>query len=704
MVGIVIVSHSALISRGVSQLARAMGGSGVCIEAVGGLNEADDSLGTDACSIFGAIERIRGDGVLVLMDIGSSVLSAECALEMLAPERRKEVLLCDAPLVEGAVAAAVAARLGETLERVAEQARRGLHPKAEQLGETLDTGQAITEPGPPAGRPGGEELTLRFVVSNPLGLHARPVARLIHAVAGFDAEIDIANVTAGRGPAPARSFSGVFGLGAGEGHEILVTARGADASRALSALTELARRGFGDPDPTPSPPLQPPERTEKARDRRLTVGPETPCMTGLGASPGIAFGAVRVLRSPALDTPDHPSDDADGEWKKLTASLGAVQREIEAARAALIAGGREEESGILDAHLLILSDEQILRAVRGLIFEGGAGAPRSWNLVMERVVAAHRGMEVAYLRSRAEDIAGLARRVLEHLVGAASTRVLSGSGIVVASTLAPDQILALDLSLIQGIATAHGGPTSHSAILARSLGVPAVVGLGEAIFELGEGTPILIDGNRGLAYPDPARELVEGYRTRTRHREDGVLQSQRRSLEPAVTTDGQRIRVLANIGSLQELSSVLAAGAEGVGLLRTEFLFLGRESLPTEEEQEAVYLQVAEALEGRPLVLRTFDLGGDKQARALSTSSESNPALGLRGIRLALARPAVLATQLRAALKVGSRFPLRITFPMVASLDEYRSARAILEREKEALGGAGMRFSAGIGVGVMVEI
>ncbi|MFN2467076.1 MAG: dihydroxyacetone kinase phosphoryl donor subunit DhaM, partial [Gaiellaceae bacterium] len=248
MVGLVIVSHSASLAEGVVELARGMGGDEVAIEPAGGLDLPERPLGTDAALVAAAIERAdAGDGVLVLMDLGSAVLSAELALDLLAPERRRGVLLCEAPLVEGAVAAAVSAKIGAPLAEVAAEARSGLEPKVTHLGSAE----------PEAGEAGfaGKALTLRLELTNPLGLHARPAARFVQTAAKFDAVVEVTNVTSGRGPGSARSLNALATLGARRGHELLVTARGAQAAGALAALQALAERSFdeGGDEPPPAP-------------------------------------------------------------------------------------------------------------------------------------------------------------------------------------------------------------------------------------------------------------------------------------------------------------------------------------------------------------------------------------------------------------------------------------------------------------------
>jgi phosphoenolpyruvate-protein phosphotransferase len=301
------------------------------------------------------------------------------------------------------------------------------------------------------------------------------------------------------------------------------------------------------------------------------------------------------------------------------------------------------------------------------------------------------------MQARAEDLTGVARQVVAALTsGAAPT--LTGPGIVVARELTPADTATLDRTLALGIATASGSPTSHSAILARSLGIPAAVGLGDALLDVPEGTELLLDGDAGTVEVEPADELLAEYEQRAAEQDRSARRARAAAADPALTRDGRRIEVVANIGSPEDVSAAIENGAEGVGLLRTEFLFLDRDSMPSEEEQFVTYTRIAEGLEGRPLILRTLDVGADKPLPYLPQRPEANPFLGVRGIRLALERPELLETQLRAALRTAAEHPLKVMFPMVATLDEYRRARAVLDELRAGLPTVELE------VGVMIEV
>jgi phosphoenolpyruvate-protein phosphotransferase/dihydroxyacetone kinase phosphotransfer subunit len=686
MVGIVIVSHSATLAESVVELAREMGGPEVAVVPAGGVDAPEPALGTDAMKVMNAIEQAdSGDGVLVLMDLGSAVLSAETALDFIPPERRERVALSDAPLVEGAVAAAVTARAGAPLEQVAAEARGGLAPKSSHL--AVDAAPVVERM--PAG-PAKEALERRISVRNRLGLHARPAARFVQTASGFDAELSVTNLTTGRGPASARSLNALATLGVREGHEIRVRASGPAAEDALAALEALAERNFDEQDAEAASVPAPPS----ARAARPQAGE---ALNGLPAAPGIALGPVRHLRTADLQLPTHAAADPEHEWRVLEAALRRVRDDLRATRDAVSVRAGDYEAAIFDAHLLFLEDEELLGKARQAIRQG-RNAAQAWNAAVADARAAWEGLDDEYLRARAEDVAAVGRQVLERLLGQAPAAVPSGAGIIVAPDLTPAQTAALEPSVVQGIATAFGGPTSHSAILARSLGLPAVVGLGEALLALPEDTPLALDGDAGVAYPNPPAEVSAEYEERAQARAEVVRAARAAAQDPATTRDGTTIEVAANVGSLADVPAALASGADGVGLLRTEFLFLDRAAMPDEEEQYHAYVGVARALEGRPLVLRTLDVGADKPLPYVEQPPEANPYLGQRGLRLGLARPDVLEVQLRAALRVAAEYPVKIMFPMVATIEEFRAAVCLLESAREESG------QPRPDVGVMVEV
>jgi phosphoenolpyruvate-protein phosphotransferase/dihydroxyacetone kinase phosphotransfer subunit len=697
MVGIVVVSHSAALADGVVELAREMGGAEVAIEAAGGLAEPGE-LGTDAQRVLDAIERARSeDGVLVLMDLGSALMSAEMAVEMLGEQGGGRILLCEAPLVEGAIAGAARAGGGGTLDEVAAEARGALLMKASQLGASGGEPQALA---PAADTGGGPELRLR--VGNRLGLHARPAARFVETASRFEAEVTVSNTTQGRGPADARSLTALATLGVREGDEILVCARGAQAAEALTALQELAAANFGDEDggaPRGAGAAMPAAAPAPSPGGALSPPVPGARLVGVPAAEGLAIGAARRLREGAVVVEEGPAAAPEEEWGRLENARAAARRDIEQARAVVANRASEAEAAIFDAHLMLLDDAALLAPARSGVFEGGRGAAQAWQAAARDAADSFRALNDPYLRARAVDVDDVAQRVLRHLAGEGAERGLREPGIVLADELTPGQAAGLDRALVQGIATARGGATSHAAILARALAIPAVVGLGEAVLAVAEGVPLVVDGDAGTVDVDPGAAAIAEQGARRARAEERRRSARARAREPVRTRDGCRVEVFANVGGSAEVAPALEQGAEGVGLLRTEFLFLDRQTPPGEDEQLSAYREIARALGGRTLVLRTLDAGADKPLAFLAQAQEDNPFLGRRGLRLSLAEPELLRTQLRAVLRAALEHPLKVMFPMVSTPAELRAARALLEEARAEVGGPDH-----LEVGIMVEV
>ncbi len=686
MVGIVLVSHSHEVAAGAAELARQMGGHDVRIEATGGLDEPGHPIGTDAMRVQAAIEAAwSDDGVLVLMDLGSAVLSAELALDFLDDERRPKVLLTDAPFVEGAVAAAVAAKLGRSLDEVADEARGGLAGKSAHLGTPVPAIEP--DDGTPAA---GPEARLSLTVDLPHGLHARPAARFVQTASGFDADVRVSNATTGRGPVSARSLNAVATLGVVGGQTIAVVARGPEASAAAEALRALAARRFDEA----------PEDLAVAPEAEPETEAPAGALRGLAASPGIVIAAARRFHVPDLPAPSGGvAGTAEQELNALESALADTTKDVRRQRDATAQRVGAARAAIFEAHLLFLQDEELLSPARNAI-TAGSGAAEAWAASIERTALTWETLEDPYLRARAADLRSVGRQVLARLLGVEVPRPrLASRGILVTGDLAPADTAGLDPAVCLGIATARGGPTSHAAVLARALGIPAAIGFGDPLGGVAEGTTVGLDGGAGILYVDPAPDVVQRLEAA---READLARSRvalGRAGEPALTRDGTTIEVAANVGTPAEVEAAVAAGCDGVGLFRTEFLFMGREAMPDGDEQETAYRTAAEALGGRPMVVRTLDAGADKPLPYLEQAPEANPFLGVRGIRLGLARADVLDVQLQALVRVAADHPVRIMFPMVATLGELREARAAVDRAAKRAG-----VDAHPEIGIMVEV
>jgi phosphoenolpyruvate-protein phosphotransferase/dihydroxyacetone kinase phosphotransfer subunit len=702
-VGIVLVSHSAALARAAVALAAEMvHGRDLRIAVAAGLDET--TFGTDAVRIKQAIEQIdSGPGVVVLMDLGSAVLSAELALDLLDdPERRDRVLLCPAPLVEGLVAAAVAASGGASRAEVAAEARSALLGKQSHLEPVPAGGRSAGEPTPPA-------VTAVFTVTNPHGLHARPAARLVSEVRTLDATVWLRNLSTGAGPVPAASLSQVATLGVLAGQQVEVSVWGAQAREALDHVLALGRRQFderlGAVEPLPN------------GSRAAVAARSGP----LPASPGVAVGPVHRLRtrSPMADassgassgpsaggSPGGPAQAATepaAEWRRLGEAVAAARRQVQRLRAVTAQELGEAEAQIFDAHLMLLDDPDLLGRVHQQV-DAGVSAAAAWSDAVGAVERDLTALPDPYLRGRAADVRAVGDTVLAELPGHALTGqgpvVPDGDGVLVAADLTPALAAALDPDRVHGIVLAYGSPTSHAAVLARSRGIPAVVGAGPGVLSLAEGTTVALDGSTGELVLDPSAPVVTVFRDRAREQRRHAAENLRAARLPARTRDGSEIAVAANLGSVADAHAAVTAGAEEAGLVRTEFLFVHRERPPGVEEQEAMYRAIAVAMCGRRTTLRTLDVGGDKPLQYLAQPPEDNPFLGVRGIRLTLTHPALLLDQLLAILRVAHDHPIDLMFPMVSSLNELLAARRALADAAAMCGG----LPETLRVGIMVEV
>jgi phosphocarrier protein FPr len=731
VVGIVVVSHSRALARAAVALAEEMvHGKALRIAVAAGLDER--TFGTDAVAISEAIAAAdQGDGVVVLMDLGSAVLSAELALDLMDDdEARGRVTLCPAPLVEGLVVAAVAAAGGAGRAEIAAEAAAALAGKQSQLGgETNSPGAAAGPAAAPV--PTEAEVSGTFTVTVPHGLHARPAARLVQEVRSLDAQVRLRNLTTGAGPVPASSLSRMATLGALSGHEVEVTATGSQAREALDHVLALARRNFDEGGlPAPAGALAaavpgvagpgvagsgPTEGVVSgsgpgvgtgggsgATGVEQPVARRTPPAGPLPASPGIGVGPAWLL-NPSVEVPAEPPGDPAVQWRRLREALAAVRREIQRLRTRAVREIGDADAAIFDAHLLLLDDTALLDEARSRLDREGA-AP-AWAAAVAQAEGQFEALSDPYLRARAADVRAVGDQVLRALLG---VRELSGglsgmppSAVVVAPDLTPAQAAQLDPERIAAVVMAFGSPTAHSAILARARGIPALVAAGERVLELPAGTVLAVDGGRGELVIDPTSEVRAEFAARAEREAARAGEALARAGEPAVTRDGVTVVVAANVGSLDDARTAAAGGAEGAGLVRSEFLFLHRAAAPDVEEQEKAYLAIAEAMHGNRITLRTLDVGGDKPLDYVPMPAEANPFLGVRGLRLLLARPQLFRDQLVAIVRVARRTPVSVMFPMVSAVSELLEARAVLDDVVRREGGS---WPSGLEVGIMVEV
>ncbi|MEH1858580.1 MAG: phosphoenolpyruvate--protein phosphotransferase [Nostoc sp.] len=694
-IAIVIVSHSKQLALGVRELAAQMVQGQVPIAVAAGIEDSENPLGTDPIQVYEAIASVfSDDGVLVLMDLGSALLSAEMAIEFLPEAQQEKVYLCEAPLVEGAIAAVVAAAAGRDIHQVMAEARGALLAKATQLGVVSSPLSVVSPITTNIESPTPE---IRLIVSNRLGLHARPAAQFVATAARFHSQILVRNLTRNTELVRGDSINQVTTLGVRQGHELLITATGSDADEALEALHALFANNFGEDNVAlNSPPAFHHEVTPTTHGE----------LSGIAASPGVAIAPVVSYQPTHVAITEYHVDDPDIEWQRLQAAINTARQEIQAvfSQASLQIG--DAEAAIFDAQLLFLEDPVLLSAAHQRILDNHINAEAAWQAVVEEVATSYRALEDSYLQERVDDVVDVGQRVLRLLAGNAAANLhLESPAILVATDLTPSDTAGLDPTKVLGICTTSGSATSHSAIIARTLGIPAVLGVDAQVLHLADGTLMALDGESGRAWVEPESDILDLLTAKQSAWQTAQQEARATAHQPAITRDGRQVSVFANIGSINDVQVAVASGAEGVGLLRTEFLYLDRTSAPTEEEQLLVYQAIAQVLDNRPLIIRTLDVGGDKPLAYLRVGlREANPFLGWRGIRFCLDHLDLFKTQLRAILRASVGHQIKIMLPMIATVTEVRAAKVILSEVQAELNQAGISFDATMKVGIMVEV
>jgi phosphocarrier protein FPr len=427
-------------------------------------------------------------------------------------------------------------------------------------------------------------------------------------------------------------------------------------------------------------------------------------LTGIPASAGIAIGPIVKLRPAIAPIGPRVVDDPEAEQRRLKVAIHDAEAETRALYDWARSHAGEAEAGIFDAQLLFLDDPELDGAASHSIVTDHVNAEFAWQSAAGKLAQRLDALEDPYLRTRAADVADVAARVLRKL-GAATEAAFGFTqpSIIAAHDLTPSEVQNFDSKSVLGVCLETGSATAHSVILVRAMGIPAVVGLGPGISALLDGTKVAIDGQQGRVWVSPDEDESQAIDNRRKEWLAAREAAQQERHKPAATRDGHRIQVLANLKGVTQASNVLDAGAEGVGLPRTEFLFLSRSVAPSEQEQFAAYRNIAEALGPRPLVIRTLDIGGDKPVPYIEIGGESNPVLGWRGIRVMLGRRDLLRTQLRAILRAGCGHAVDIMFPMISSLVELREAKAAVDEAEAELKREGVTLTRGK-MGIMVEV
>ncbi len=558
------------------------------------------------------------------------------------------------------------------------------------VGDPLMTVAPVGAPVEPPETSATREVVLEMT----LGFHARPAALLAEVAKGFASSVQVAR---GDQSANAKSPVSLLTLGCRYGERLRVTAEGIDAEAAVTAVTEAIASGLGDPVV--------PVGSEAAPAAPEAAAPEAPAapfppgervvLDGIVASPGIAIGTAVRLGSRRIEPPETGADPAS-ESALLLSAVEAVRRHLQAQAE----GGRTQpQREIAAAHAALLDDPELRDAAEKSI-AAGKSAGYAWSRAIAVQTTILRGLDNARLAERAEDLVDIEQRVLAALAGEPLDGVaVAADAIVVADDLMPSQFLGFGDSLPAGFVLARGGRTSHVAILAASSGVPMIVAVGADALRIPDGAEVVLDAEDGRAVVNPGAAAKSAIAAAAADREARRDANRAAAHEDCTMADGTRVPVYANVGSVGDATRGAAFGAEGSGLVRTEFVFLDRRTAPTEAEQAAEYQAMADAMRGRPLTVRMLDIGGDKPIPYLPHVPEENPILGVRGIRMSKRHPEMLRQQFRAILRVAPLGQCRIMLPMVADVGELRWARAIFAEEK-----AGLGISAEVPLGIMIEV
>lgn len=523
-------------------------------------------------------------------------------------------------------------------------------------------------------------------ITNPNGIHARPAARLADVAKSFEAEILI---EIEERSASAVSPFALMGLDLVRGSQVRVAARGADAENAISAVVAAIAGGLGES-----------ASESTAVEAVHHVSQDENELGGVGASPGVAIGRVKVRRVEVPAFAERASDCA-AERNSLGAAISRAQAGIRQEQADFTKNGEEEKAQIFSAHLELLDEQALIEeALDGI--NQGASAPGAWQSVIASRVEQLSRLKSARLRERADDMKDIGNRVLFALLGQEVPKLgLTNESILVCEDLTPSTVAALSADSIGAIVTSAGGATSHAAIIARSMGVPYVAAVGPGALELKDGAQLIVDGSEGSVRLAPHESQLAIARDKILAERAAAEEAMSRTFESANTLDGFSVEVGANIGNAKDALAAVEKGCDGVGLLRSEFLFMKRREAPTEEEQGAEYEAIAQALgPERSFVIRTLDVGGDKPLAYLPQPEEENPFLGIRGLRLSLKHPEMFRVQIRAALRAARYTKLNLMFPMVAQRDEFLRARDLVLEEMRATEVAQER----VAIGVMVEV
>lgn len=536
---------------------------------------------------------------------------------------------------------------------------------------------------------------IELVIQNETGLHARPAKVLVNLAKQFKSTISLQH---GGKKANAKSMVSVLTLGAVRGSDITVQADGVDEEKAIAEIKAAILAGLGDNDGHPEPEPIPVKTEASAVVQPLKENVELGVIKGVGAAPGIAVGPIFHFQQVEFDLEDPETLSANGHME-LAEALECAKSQLVELYQQMTEKKLGNEAAIFEAHKELLDDPELTEAVQARVTMGQTPI-KAWKATIDERAATIAALNDPLLAARADDLRDVGKRVLRLMLGVSEKGISMPATpvVVVARELSPSDTASFDPERVLGFGIVEGGPTSHIAILARALGLPAIVGVDESMLALEENTPVILNGNDGTLTVNPAADVLERAKQSQKRWLEYRRFAQEQASLPAISQDGQRVDVTANAGSIADAAEALKMGADGIGLLRTEFLFLERTTAPTEDEQFNVYNAIAETMKTLPVIVRTLDIGGDKPLAYIQMKPELNPFLGERGIRLCLNRPELFREQLRAILRAAPSGNLKIMFPMVSDISELRQARVLIEELRRELDAPAVQ------IGIMIEV
>ncbi|MDR1651408.1 MAG: phosphoenolpyruvate--protein phosphotransferase [Synergistaceae bacterium] len=547
---------------------------------------------------------------------------------------------------------------------------------------------------------GGWETSEEIVIISQQGFHARPAAILVKAAKKFASEIRL--VKGGR-KQNAKSLVAVMGFALQRGDSVVIEALGPDAAEAVRTLSPIIAGDMEEGSPeAPSGAAKPSSAPAEKAEKTAKETPPIPkdgegVFRGITASLGIAAGVIKRIARKDIEADETPSASASEEEASLVRAVDEAKSELRAIARQTESSIDAGHAAIFGAHIEMLDDPELSGAAKAIIAQGKSAA-FAWKSAYKAQARYFEGLTNELFAARAADLEDIGRRVLRILTGVTDDADYSPNSILVAEDLTPSDTAALDKRVV-GFCTVKGGPTSHIAILARSLELPALVGIDPAALGIKNGVPAILNADEGTLRTNPPPEEAERFRAASQEKTARRERDMKHTMEPAVTKDGAAVEVAANIGGISDAKQAVSLGCDGVGLLRSEFLFLGRTEAPAENELAEAYVSIAKVLgPDKPLVVRTMDIGGDKPLPYIKQETEENPFLGVRGLRLSLEHKDMFEIQIRAILRSAEFCRLHIMFPMVSTLEEFREASSMVRRIAGEIGVGDVK------IGLMAEV